>query len=212
VLVSRIIEKVSDKDYLSYLEDDVFQLLSMENTYGDHSKIESEYEAEFYEISSSKGYRQWHTFGFPHPDQNLSYKWAGGGLLSTPSDLVKLGNALLKDTSFVGTKTRNMFFEPQRLSDGQINEQKYALGWRSYDEYSSQHLLGEDKPVWIVHHGGVSKGSMNLLCLFPDEGVVIDVAMNGRPKEFDFGSFWHQVMDIVQPFLIREYRDTPNNE
>jgi hypothetical protein len=114
-----------------------------------------------------------------------------------------MGNALVKDTSFVNTHVRNTFFEPQGLSNGEINEQKYALGWRSYYDYATEHLLGEDKPVWMVHHGGVSKGSMNLLCLFPNERVVIDVAINGRQKEFDFSPFWYQVMDLVQPFLIK---------
>ncbi|MGJ3236022.1 serine hydrolase domain-containing protein [Marivirga sp.] len=201
VLASRVVEEISGKDFLTYLENDVFQLMNMDNSYADHAKKRPEYEAEFYEISSDKKYRKWHTFGIPHQDQNLSYKWAGGGLLSTPSDLVKMGNVLLHDTLFISTKVRNMFFEPQKLSNGEINEQKYALGWRSYYEYASEHLLGEGRPVWMVHHGGVSKGSMNLLCLFPNEGVVVDVAINGRQKDFDFSPFWYLVMDIVQPFL-----------
>lgn len=205
VLASRIIEKISGNDFLTYLDHTIFQPLKMDNTYGDHSNKTSEYEAKFYQISSGNSYRGWHTFGIPHPDQNLSYKWAGGGLLSTPSDLVKMGNALINDINFVNPKVRNTFFEPQGLSNGEINEQKYALGWRSYYDYATEHLLGEDKPVWMVHHGGVSKGSMNLLCLFPNERVVIDVAINGRQKEFDFSPFWYQVMDLVQPFLIKVY-------
>lgn len=205
VLASRVIEKISGREFLIYLENNIFQDLKMGNTYGDHSNRKYENEAEFYETSSRNSYRRWHTFGIPHPNQNLSYKWAGGGLLSTPSDLVKMGNALLNDTSFVSAKVRNIFFEPKRLSNGVINEQKYALGWRSYYDYASEHLLGEDKPIWMVHHGGVSKGSMNLLCLFPNERVVIDVAINGRQKEFDFSPFWYQVMDLVQPFLIKKY-------
>ncbi|WP_157983126.1 serine hydrolase domain-containing protein [Psychroflexus aestuariivivens] len=206
VLASRVIEKISNQDFLGYLENNLFQTLKMKHTYGDHFVKEPEYEAEFYQTSSGNKYRRWHTFGVLHPDQNLSYKWAGGGLLSTPGDLVKMGNALLNDTTFVNTRVRNAFFEPQRLSNGEINEQKYALGWRSYYDYASQHLLGEETPVWMVHHGGVSKGSMNLLCLFPNEGVVIDVAINGRQKEFDFSPFWYQVMDLVQPFLVKEYK------
>ena len=55
----------------------------------------------------------------------------------------------------------------------------------------------------MANHGGVSKGSMNLLCLFPNENVVIDVAINGRQKDFDFDPFWYQVMDLVQPFLVK---------
>lgn len=203
VLASRVVEKISDNDFLNYLEKDIFQTLKMENTYGDHSNTKSKTEAEFYQTSSDNSFRKWHTFGVPHHDQNLSYKWAGGGLLSTPSDLVKMGNALLNDTTFVSDNVRNKFFEPQRLSNGEINEQKYALGWRSYYDYASEHLLGEDKPIWMVHHGGVSKGSMNLLCLFPNKNVVIDVAINGRQKDFDFGPFWYQVMNLVQPFLSK---------
>lgn len=59
-------------------------------------------------------------------------------------------------------------------------------------------------------HGGVSKRGMNLLCLFPNEHVVIDVAINGRQKDFDFSPFWYQVMDLVQPFLEKEYQITKN--
>jgi len=204
VLASRIVERISGNDFLTYLDHTIFKPLKMDHTYGDHSNKTSKYEAEFYQTSSQNSYRKWHTFGFPHPDQNLSYKWAGGGLLSIPSDLVKMGNTLINDTSFVKTEIRNVFFEPQALSNGEINEQKYALGWRSYYDYATEYLLGEDNPVWMVHHGGVSKGSMNLLCLFPNEGVVIDVAINGRPKEFDFSPFWYQVMELVQPFLIKK--------
>ena len=210
VLASRVLEEVSGNDFRMYLRNEIFHLLRMENTYADHSNIKSESEAKFYEITTNGEYRDWHTFGFPHPNQNLSYKWAGGGMLSTPTDLVKLGNALLNDTTFISTKIRNIFFEPQRLSNGDINEQKYALGWRSDYDYVTENLLGEDTPVWMVHHGGVSKGSMNLLYLFPYENVVIDVAINGREKEFDFTPFWYHVIDIVKPFLNTQY-ETQNH-
>ena len=212
VLASRVIEKISNEDFLTYLEKDIFQVLNMENTYGDHSNTKSKNEAEFYQTSSDNSFRKWHTFGFPHSDQNLSYKWASVGLLSTPSDLVKMGNAILNDTTFVSGKVRNKFFEPQRLSNGEINEQKYALGWRSYYDYATDHLLGDDKPVWMVHHGGVSKGSMNLLCLFPKEKIVIDIAINGRAKDFDFTPFWYQVMDLVQSFLVKKYETVNENK
>jgi CubicO group peptidase (beta-lactamase class C family) len=79
VLASRIIEKISGNDFLTYLDHTIFQPLKMDHTYGDHSIKTSEYEAEFYQTSSGNSYRGWHTFGIPHPDQNLSYKWAGGG-------------------------------------------------------------------------------------------------------------------------------------
>ena len=66
--------------------------------------------------------------------------------------------------------------------------------------------------IWMVHHGGFSKGSMNLLCLSPNENIVIDVAINGRQKDFDFSPFWYQVMDLVQPFLVKEYETVNENK
>lgn len=188
----------------------LFELLEMDHSYGDHGQLIKSHEAEFYELIDNN-YRRWHTFGFPRSDINLSYKWAGGGLVSTPSDLVKMGNALVTDTSFIDFHIRDQFFTPQKLNNGQVNEQKYALGWRSYKDYYSEHLTRNEKEkVWIVHHGGVSKGSMNLLCLFPDQGLVIDVTVNGRENEIDFAPFWNHVMNIASPFLLKTMEEEQN--
>lgn len=53
--------------------------------------------ASFCETKNDK-YRKWKTFGFITNEIDLSYKWAGGGIISTPTDLMKLGNAILSDS------------------------------------------------------------------------------------------------------------------
>ena len=176
--------------------------LEMNGTFGDHApNIEGD-EAVFYELHQNS-FRKWRSRNLSSHKVNLSYKWAGGGLISTPSDMVNLGNVLVSDSTFINREIRNNFWEPVLLANGEVNEQQYAAGWRSYKSYATEHLLGEDTPVWMVHHGGVSKGSMNLLALFPDYELVINVSVNGREDDIDFTPFWFEVMNIAQPFLMK---------
>ena len=103
------------------------------------------------------------------------------------------------DSTFLSSKTKSIFFEPQVLNTGIINPQLYALGWRSYTNYKNEEF---DNDVWIVHHGGVSKGSMNFLVLFPDYNMVIDASIN--TKADDFLIFWEEVMKLASFFLNTE--------
>lgn len=103
-----------------------------------------------------------------------SYKIAGGGLVSTPSDLVRLGLAMLGDGLVSETGKREMF-EPQALADGRMNPENYALGWRVD---TSTRLLGEDRPVQILHHGGIQPGGAAFLMLLPEHGIVVAAMSN----------------------------------
>jgi hypothetical protein len=69
---------------------------------------------------------------------------------SMAEDDARLGSALL-DSSFINAQTQHQFWTPQRLNNGVINEQSYALTWRwqAAQQYA--------------HHGGVSKGAMSWL-------------------------------------------------
>ncbi len=195
ILLSAHLEDIANQDFLSLLDEEVFAPLNMSNSFGDHSDPKQAEAIKFYETKNGK-YRPWKTWGiFPH-DIDLSYKGAGGGIMSTPTDLVRMGNAIVSDSSFLREETKAIFFEPQTLNNGEVNEQLYALGWRSYKEYENEKF---DETVWIVHHGGVSKGSMNLLVLFPDEELVINASINTRTEEFSY--FWEEVMQLASFFL-----------
>ncbi len=198
ILASAVIEKASQQPFLDYMKREVFERLNMTSTLGDHSEPNIENLATFYR-SRNRKFKEWKNLFGLTGDINLSYKWAGGGFLSTPSDLVKMGNAWLNDTTFISQSTYKTFFEPQRLLDGIVNEQQYALGWRSYYDYQSEYLLDAKEPVWMVHHGGISKGSMNFLVLFPEYNMVINASINARAASF--GEFWREVLTIADFFL-----------
>jgi CubicO group peptidase (beta-lactamase class C family) len=112
----------------------------------------------------------------PWRSVDLSSKLAGGGFMSRPADLAILGSAWLNN-NFISKATRETFWTPQKLNNGEINEQSYALTWRWREDGS------------YAHHGGVSKGSMAWLAVYPEQSLVIAMAMNTTLPEFtDFSS------------------------
>lgn len=105
---------------------------------------------------------------------DTSNRIAGGGLVSTPSDLVRLAICAEKD-SFLSQGARKAMWTPVTLADGQANEQNYALGWR-IDR--STRLFGKDKPTTIIHHGGQQEGGASFLVIVPALGMSVAVMTN----------------------------------
>ncbi|NNG16141.1 MAG: beta-lactamase family protein [Gemmatimonadales bacterium] len=108
------------------------------------------------------------------PDADPSYKWAGAGLLSTASDLVRMANALMS-YEFLDSATVELLWAPQRLRDGYMNPQRYGMGWRIDREAE---LLGLADSVRVIHHGGSSPGGSAFLLLVPEADVAVAVLTN----------------------------------
>jgi CubicO group peptidase (beta-lactamase class C family) len=153
-------------------------------------------------------------FGAPHPDQSVFYeirngdqvrvwprtdvsqRWPGGGLVSRSRDLVLIGGAWLNE-DFIAPETQRHFWTPVRLNDGTVNSENYAIGWRVG---MSTTRFGEDHPVRVAHHGGVSRGAMSWLIIYPDLGLVAAVNINTNTPEFgDFAS--------VEPEITRLFAE-----
>ena len=105
------------------------------------------------------------------PRQNVTYKWAGGGLLSNASDLSRLGTAVL-DPAFIRPATFARFVEPASLANGDsIKHADFPLGtgWR----------LGTDQAGRdYVHHSGAIPGGRANLSVYPREGAAIALLGN----------------------------------
>lgn len=157
-LLAAVIENVSGSDYLSYMLKQVFLPLGMSETCADYSDSIVLNRVRFYERKKS---------GLANAALvDNSYKWAGGGLLSTPVDLVKMGLGLIEFTA-LEKQTVSMLFTPQKLSDA--TNTNYAFGWR----------VGQDRNgKRIVHHGGLIDGGRTFLMLYPDDDLVIAIAAN----------------------------------
>lgn len=129
--------------------------------------------AVFYRRDEAGRIRRWR-------DVDLSLKWPGGGLVARSSDVARLGAAWL-DAGFIAPETRESFWTPEPLLNGSANPQFYALGWRSD---RSDRLRPGEAPVRQVHHGGVSKGSMNWLVIYPELELAVAMSMNTRVENF----------------------------
>lgn len=93
----------------------------------------------------------------------------GGAFLSTPTDLVRVGSAMLKP-GFLRAETIAAFQTPTRLASGASTT--YALGWT----VRSAPLAGT--PARIVSHRGSPAGGTVTLLTFPDLGLVVAAAAN----------------------------------
>ena len=92
-----------------------------------------------------------------------------GAFLSTPTDLVRLGSAMLKP-GLLKADTIAAFQTPGRLVSGASTT--YALGWT----VNSVQLAGE--PARMVSHRGSPAGGTVSLLTFPDLGLAIAAAAN----------------------------------
>ena len=109
---------------------------------------------------------------FPVDNSN---KTAGGGFVSTPTDLVLMTQAILTG-SYVDPSIRDtLFFTPQTLANGEVNEQNYAFGWRSHLSIGT---FNEDRKIMISHHGGVAMGGTAFLIMYPEYNMSIAITVN----------------------------------
>lgn len=184
VLASVVLQAASGTPFLDLIRKEVFVPVGMVSTDADHNPDASGYRAVSYTRSGAR-FHPWRRV-------DLSSKLAAGGFVSTPTDLVRLGAAYLHG-NFLRKETVETLWTPQVLNNGTINEQSYALGWRSQRRFSDWY--GDD--LWIVHHGGISKGSMSWLVVYPDIDIVIALNTNARVEEFsDFSKASTRLAEI----------------
>ena len=178
-LLSAVIEGASHTNYLAFMTKAVFDPLDMTSTGADYSDSLVNERVRFYEHSKTK------LVNAAMVDN--SYKWAGGGLLSTPSDLVKFGRGLLNHTTLC-PETIAMLLKPQHLADG--TDTYYGVGWR----------IGTDsKKRSIIHHGGTIDGGRAFLLIYPDEKLVVAITANMSGVSINL----QEAETIAQFFLAR---------
>lgn len=176
VLQSAVLEAAAGEAFLTTMRKEIFHPLGMNATGAEYELPEQSLLAGFYwnQDGQYPAFREWKKV-------DLSHRLAGGGFISTPSDLVKLGSSWLDD-NFITPETRAHFWQPQRLADGSIDKANYALGWRWADYEDSEGKVPN------ANHGGVSRGSQSWLMVIPERNMVVAVMINSNVENFwDFG-------------------------
>lgn len=196
VLLSSVMEHAAGKPYLEIMNTQVFAPLRMDATMAEFRGEKSKNLATFYwnNQGGSSQVRPWRNV-------DLSHRLAGGGFISTSSDLVKMGNAFLQD-SFISAKTRTIFWTPQTLSNGTKTPNGYSLGWR----FINIKLDDEIGEVAVANHGGVSRGAQSWLMVIPEYNMSIAVNINANTDVFwDFGKV---SMQIAKLFILAKNENT----
>ena len=116
------------------------------------------------------------------PYVDNSYKWAGGGYLSTSDDIARFGNAILF-SELLKEEIVNELITSQKLTNGELTG--YGIGWSSGTNEFERNYYG--------HGGGSVGGSCNLI-IFPEEKLVISALTNDTRSKV--GNDLHELAEL----------------
>lgn len=99
-----------------------------------------------------------------------SYKWAGGGFLSTSEDLAKFGTAMLysfqNDDGYLNRQTVGMIWSPvENTKLAWDKDGKYGMGWGVVPS-NINHPFCNVREFYVSHTGGAVGGS-SVLLIYP---------------------------------------------
>jgi len=168
-LVSAVVEGASGEPFLDYMQEHVFDPFGMTHSMADMATEDIEGRVSFYVSAVFTG------APVPAPYVDNSYKWAGGGFLSTPTDMIRFAWAHMDDT-YLDEATTDFLFTPMTLSDG--SSTGYGFGWRTDEDDQNRVTLG---------HTGGSVGGTTLLTMHPETGTVVAMAINLSRADLNVG-------------------------
>lgn len=159
-LVSAVIEGASGEPFLSFMQHRVFGPMGMTRTVPEWPDSIIPWRARAYVHADSGSPAQ----NAPYVDN--SYKWAGGGFLSTAEDLARLGRQLLEG-KLLRPETVELLWTSQKLRDGRNTD--YGIGWGTRTDQHGH---------WIASHTGGAMGGTSHLVIFPAGRLVLALIVN----------------------------------
>lgn len=163
-LISAVIEGASGEPFLEFMQNEVFDPLNMSMTTADRNDSIIVHRTSFYQIDSLGNIDN-----APYVDN--SYKWAGGGFISTTTDLVKFGEAHMAP-GFLSEATLKEFTTSQTLNNG--DSTNYGVGWSVLKDHG---LKG-------YGHGGGSVGGITAFRVYPSEKMVVVILSNSSDTKY----------------------------
>ena len=153
-LLSAVVEGAAQKPFLDHMREAVFRPLGLRDTVADFVTPIIPGRTSYY-VRDDAG----RVVNAPWVDN--SYKWAGGGFLSTTGDVLAFANAHLDD-GFLSKASRELLFTEQKTRDGE--GVGYGLGWFIRTREDGRRLLS---------HSGGSVGGTSLMVMEPESRVVV---------------------------------------
>ena len=164
-LLSAVIEQAAGAPYLDYMQQSVFDPLSMTSTHPELSDFEGVEKVSYYVRNPAGGLT-------PAPEVDNSWKWAGGGFISTTEDVARFlwQHA---EASYLTTESLSELTTPQQTTRGESTN--YGLGWSNRKDAQGNRLIG---------HTGGSVGGTTFAFMQPNSGVVVVMTTNVSSASF----------------------------
>jgi CubicO group peptidase (beta-lactamase class C family) len=159
-LLSAVIQGAGGEPYLTQMQRFVFDPAEMRHTVADHVDSIVPNRARWYTRAGRNGGIV--NAGFT----DNSYKWAGGGFLSTTEDLVEFGDAL-SHGRLLKPETVRLLWTEQKTTAG--TGTKYGIGWSVETDGAGRRRIS---------HGGGSVGGTAFLVIYPDQDLVLALLVN----------------------------------
>ena len=157
-LLAMIVEKVSGKSFATFLKENIFEPLGMDETIAFEKGISTVQNRAF-------GYDKTEE-GFEFADQSMTSSVLGdGGIYCSIRDYFKWDKALYTE-KLVRKETLEKAYTPAKLNDG--STYNYGFGWG----------LSQFKDYKIIYHGGSTTGFRNGVQRVPEVGLCVVVLMN----------------------------------
>jgi CubicO group peptidase (beta-lactamase class C family) len=172
ILLSAVVEGAAAKSFATFMSDEIFQPLGMDRTVLEGTPSDAD-TVSFYGTKRSFGVDQGVTDA---AEENYSCFFGAGGFFSTPSDLVRLGSAMLKP-GLLKSETIALFQTPLQLKSGASTG--FALGWKVDDIQ----LAG--RAVRVLRHRARLFGGTTSLSIFPELGLVVAAMSNENDDSVD---------------------------
>ena len=153
-LISAVVEGAARQPFLDYMREAVFRPLGMRDTVADFVTPIIPGRTRYYVRDAERRVVN-------APFVNNSYKWAGGGFLSTTEDVLRFANAHLDD-GFLSKSSRELLFTEQKTRDGE--GVGYGFGW---------FIRTRDDGRRLLSHSGGSVGGTSLMVMEPETRVVV---------------------------------------
>lgn len=168
VVLGWIIEEISGLPFELYVKKNIFEPLKMNNTGVEKYHSPNLRQTKFYtqKNTNTKKYSSSKNKIKEKKRTNLSNRIPGGGFYSTTHDLLKFGQAILKNRLVTKETLDLMLTDPKLRKEGN----SYGMGWFLYGE--------NPKYGNVFGHGGAQTGASNLLMILPDEDLVIVILSN----------------------------------
>ncbi|XP_061534108.1 serine beta-lactamase-like protein LACTB, mitochondrial isoform X1 [Phycodurus eques] len=185
-LLSAVIEKAAGQRFLDVMTN-LFRELGMLNTVPDQNEPIIYHRSRYYHLS-----KRGRVVNCPYVDN--SYKWAGGGFLSTVKDLLLFGNVLLYSYQMAHVKdTAGLlpgFLKPQTAVELWTAADKTEASWDKDGRYGQGWLVVDKQQKYgqcrkrrhYVSHTGGAVGASSVLLVLPSEEIEQRQGQNVLPQ------------------------------